>query len=111
MRARTQHLRRDRIGHDERDRSDEGPDVFEQHHEDDQHARHLERFLDGQDDDLGPTTLLLSTGIIDSFGILEVLEFVRARFGIVLPENEIHAGNMEHLAKISETLLRVSRSV
>ena len=72
-------------------------------------AKAEERFLmpPGEDADLGPLTPLLATGIIDSFGIMELLEFIRGRFGVVLPENDINAESVEHLQKISALVLRV----
>ena len=59
-----------------------------------------ERFLDGDDAGLTETTALLQTGIIDSLGMLKLIEFLRDHFQVTLPEEEIRPENFANLRTI-----------
>ncbi len=56
----------------------------------------VENVLDGRDaDELKLDSPLLEWGIIDSLTIVDLVEFVKARFSINLPSSELHPGNLE----------------
>lgn len=60
----------------------------------------IESFLDGDGADLTETTALLQTGIVDSLGMLKLLVFLRDRFQVKLPEEEIRPENLVNLRAI-----------
>ena len=47
---------------------------------------------------------LVDSGVIDSLGILELVEFVEARFGIRIPEDELLPENLDSVANITNYL-------
>lgn len=57
-------------------------------------------FLDGDDKGLDEKTPLLQTGIVDSMGMMELLSFIRDRFELKLPEEEVRPENLENLGVI-----------
>lgn len=57
-------------------------------------------FLDGDDKGLDERTPLLQAGIVDSMGMMELLSFLRDRFALALPEEEIRPENLENLEVI-----------
>jgi acyl carrier protein len=59
-----------------------------------------ETFLDGDGTGLTETTALLQTGIVDSMGMLNLLVFLRDRFQVKLPEEEIRPENLANLRAI-----------
>ena len=59
-----------------------------------------ERFLDGDGAGLTETTALLQTGIVDSLGMLKLIEFLRDHFQVKLPEEEIRPENFANLQTI-----------
>ena len=59
-----------------------------------------ERFLDGDGTGLTETTALLQTGIVDSLGMLKLIEFLRDHFQVKLPEEEIRPENFANLRVI-----------
>lgn len=65
-----------------------------------------ERFLDGDGAGLTETTALLQTGIVDSLGMLKLLVFLRDRFQVKLPEEEIRAENFANLRTIVALVAR-----
>ncbi len=50
---------------------------------------------------LGPTTPLLSSGIVDSAGVLQVVRFLQNRFHIRIADEEIVKGNFNSLAAMT----------
>lgn len=59
-----------------------------------------ENFLDGDGAGLTETTALLQTGIVDSLGMLKLLVFLRDRFQVNLPEEEVRPENLMNLRAI-----------
>jgi acyl carrier protein len=47
---------------------------------------------------------LVESGVIDSLGILELVEFVEARFALQIPEDELLPENLDSIANISRYL-------
>jgi methoxymalonate biosynthesis acyl carrier protein len=66
----------------------------------------LERFLPGVESGLDPDYDLLATGVIDSLGVLHIAGWLDTRFGIVLPDRELAAGNFRSVAAIRATAER-----
>jgi acyl carrier protein len=67
-------------------------------------------FLDGDAKGLDEKTPLLQTGIVDSMGIMDLLGFVRDRFGLDLPEEEVRPENLENIPVIVGLVRRYSKS-
>jgi acyl carrier protein len=48
----------------------------------------------------------LEMGIIDSFGILELLSFVESEFGITVDDHELVPDNFDSVQKLSSFIIR-----
>lgn len=57
------------------------------------------------DAELGPDEALIGSGIIDSMGVMELIEFLESEFGIVVADDEITEENLGTLASIRAFLL------
>ncbi len=60
-------------------------------------------YLDEDDEDdieLGPTTPLISSGIVDSFSMVSLKTFLETKFGITLPNNEATPEAFDTVEKI-----------
>jgi acyl carrier protein len=51
-----------------------------------------------------PEASLVESGVIDSLGILELVEFVEARFRLQIPEDDLLPENLDSIANISRYL-------
>ncbi|MBM4060844.1 MAG: acyl carrier protein [Planctomycetes bacterium] len=54
-------------------------------------------FRDGREEGLGEDTPLVTSGIVDSTGVVEVVEFVERRFGVRLTDADISLRNCNTL--------------
>jgi acyl carrier protein len=63
------------------------------------------RFVDDPST-LKDDTMLMQSGIIDSFGMIEILNFLRERFGLTIPEDEIQLDNFQSIQTIISLLKR-----
>ncbi|MEX2284718.1 MAG: acyl carrier protein [Gemmatimonadota bacterium] len=54
---------------------------------------------------LGPDDLLLEHGVIDSMGVVELVDFVRASFGVDVQDEDITEDNFGTLASIARYVL------
>ncbi len=62
----------------------------------------IDNFLYGQDDsNLGDEASFLSTGIIDSTGMLELVSFVEENYGISVEDEELVPDNLDSIQKLS----------
>ena len=57
------------------------------------------------DAELGLEEPLIGSGIVDSMGVMELIEFLEAEFGIVVGDDEITEENLGTLAAIRGFLL------
>jgi acyl carrier protein len=57
-------------------------------------------YLDGNENGLELTTPLLQSGIIDSFGIIKLVEFIRDTFHVSIKSHDISAQNLENIQAI-----------
>lgn len=67
----------------------------------------LENFLFGDGDRMpAPSDSLLQNEIIDSTGVLELIEFLEAEFGIEVEESETVPENLDSIANLSAFVTR-----
>jgi acyl carrier protein len=72
----------------------------------------LDRFLQGEDPShLTPTTPLISGGIIDSLGTLELVSFLEERLGLEFEAHEVDRSNLDSLSAIEAFVARKTGSV
>lgn len=57
------------------------------------------------DNDFGSESSLVSSGIIDSMGIVEIVNFVEKEFGVIIPDPDITVENFETVRIISNYVL------
>jgi acyl carrier protein len=60
----------------------------------------IENYLFGEDGKLGNDDSFLETGIIDSTGVLELVRFLEATFGIKVADEELIPDNLDSINKI-----------
>jgi acyl carrier protein len=58
------------------------------------------QFYPGEDFVLGEDTSLLDSGLIDSTGVLELITFLEAEFGITIDDTEVVPENLDSLRSI-----------
>jgi acyl carrier protein len=62
----------------------------------------VKNFLYGdQNAGLGESDSLIEKGIIDSTGVLEIVNFLESRFGIVLSDNELVPDNLDSIERMA----------
>jgi acyl carrier protein len=66
----------------------------------------IERFPLADKNNFGNKTDLLESGIIDSLGILDMVEFVEKKFGILLTDDELVPENFQTVEHLAEFLAR-----
>ncbi|HEX8439143.1 acyl carrier protein [Archangium sp.] len=64
----------------------------------------IREFLDGQDSGLDATTPLLEWGIINSFSMMQLIQFVETRFGIRIPPGDLVPRNFQNLQALTQLL-------
>jgi acyl carrier protein len=64
----------------------------------------LENFLFGDDSNLADETSFLEEGIIDSTGILELVDFIEKEFGISINDDELIPENLDSIKNVSAYL-------
>ena len=70
----------------------------------------LEHFLAGEDPaNLTPTTPLITGGIVDSLGLLELVTFLEQRYQVEFEAHEVDPSHFDTLAG-SDTLLQQKRA-
>ena len=63
-------------------------------------------FRDGKVEGLEDDTPLVTSGIVDSAGVLEVVEFLERRFGVQVLDSDISLGNCNTLRGLSDLVER-----
>lgn len=63
-------------------------------------------FREGSEDGLEPDTPLVTSGIIDSAGVLELVAFLERKFGIRVAETDVSLQNCNTLQSLTELVLR-----
>lgn len=59
-------------------------------------------FRDGNEAGLGLDTPLVTSGIVDSAGVIEVVEFLEKRFGVRITDGDLSLRNCNTLRGLSE---------
>jgi acyl carrier protein len=60
----------------------------------------VENFLFGKADGLADDDSLVSKGVIDSTGVLELVSFIQERFGIRMEDQEIIPDNLDSIRNL-----------
>lgn len=58
-------------------------------------------FRDGNEEGLDPATPLVTSGIVDSAGVLEVVEFLEERFGVSIEDGDVALRNCNTLEALT----------
>lgn len=61
----------------------------------------IDNFLFGQEGGLQDGDSFLENGIIDSTGVLELIAFLEARFGLKLAETDLTPENLDSIDKVA----------
>lgn len=69
----------------------------------------IENFFVPDPDTVGDEDGLLESGVVDSTGVLEVIQFVEGRFGIAMADEEIVPENLGSIARIAAYVERKLR--
>jgi acyl carrier protein len=62
-------------------------------------------FRDGKEEGLDADTPLVTSGIVDSAGVLEVVDFVEAKFGVKLGDADLNLRNCNSLTGWTDLVL------
>lgn len=62
-------------------------------------------FRDGRQEGLEADTPLVTSGIVDSAGVVEVVEFLERRFGVRFTDTDISLRNCNTLAGLTDLVL------
>jgi acyl carrier protein len=65
-----------------------------------------DQFLFGDDRPLGPDESLLDAGIVDSTGLLELINFLEERYGIKVQDDELLPENLDTVGRLCAFLER-----
>ncbi len=71
----------------------------------------VERFYVSDPSELRDDTLLVTTGIVDSTGMLEIIAFLEEEFGIRIRDDETVPENLESIRRIAAFVDRKLRAV
>ena len=71
----------------------------------------LEVFYLSDPDELTDDISLISSGIVDSTGMLEVILFIESEFGIDVDDREVLPANLESISKIADFVERKRQAV
>jgi len=61
----------------------------------------VENFLFGNNEDLEDTTSFLEEGIIDSTGVLELINFIEEEFSIIVEDEELIPENLDSIYNVT----------
>jgi acyl carrier protein len=64
----------------------------------------IENFLFGNDEGLADDTSFLEEGIIDSTGVLELVNFLEEEFGITIDDEELIPENLDSINNVTAYL-------
>tara|TARA_Y100000590_G_C15129647_1_gene791966 strand:- start:18 stop:281 length:264 start_codon:yes stop_codon:yes gene_type:complete len=69
-----------------------------------------ENFIGGERPDIPLNQSLVEEGIIDSYGIIELIEFLESEFDVAIPDEDITKQNFGSINKVADYLVRIMRS-
>jgi 2-hydroxymuconate-semialdehyde hydrolase len=64
----------------------------------------MKEFVEDPDQEIDETTLLISSGLIDSLSIVSLVAFIDKKFGVKIPDEKGTVENFETITKIIETI-------
>ena len=64
----------------------------------------IDNFLFGEDDNLKENDSFLENGIVDSTGILELVEFIEKTYNIQVEDDELIPENLDSIANVAKYL-------
>jgi acyl carrier protein len=70
------------------------------------HSFIVTNFLFGQSLDLQPEESLLGRGLIDSTGVLELVDFIEERYTIKVEDEEVIPGNLDSIKNVATYVVR-----
>ncbi len=70
----------------------------------------VDNFYVSDSSELADDTLLVTSGLVDSTGMLEVIAFLEATFGIRISDQEMVPENLESIARIAAFVERKRRA-
>jgi acyl carrier protein len=73
------------------------------------HSFIVTNFLFGQSVDLQPEESLLGRGLIDSTGVLELVDFIEERYAIKIEDEEVIPGNLDSINNVATYVARKLR--
>jgi len=67
----------------------------------------VDNFLFGEGgDDLSPETSFTDAGIIDSTGVLELVDYLEETFGITVEDHEMSLENLDSIGRVASYVVR-----
>jgi acyl carrier protein len=66
----------------------------------------IENFYVSDPDELADDSLLVTSGVVDSTGMLEMIAFVESEFGIRIADDEMVPENLESIERIASFVAR-----
>jgi len=70
----------------------------------------IENFLFGEDNDLKDDTSFLEEGIIDSTGVLELIEYLEEEFNLQIDDEDLIPENLDSLNNLEHFIARLLKS-
>ncbi|MCD4722484.1 MAG: acyl carrier protein [Desulfobacula sp.] len=70
----------------------------------------IENFLFGEDNDLKDDTSFLEEGIIDSTGVLELVEYLEEEFDIEIDDEDMIPENLDSLNNLEQFLKKLLKA-
>jgi len=64
----------------------------------------VDNFLFGRDEGFGDTDSFLESGIVDSTGVLQLVAFLEATYGITISDEELVPDNLDSIQNIARFL-------
>lgn len=69
----------------------------------------LENFLLGKADDISDDASLILSGLVDSFAVLDIMQFITDRFGVKIPEDKVTRADFDSVNVIAATVERFKK--
>lgn len=70
----------------------------------------LDRFPLARQNPPGDTDPLLDSGLVDSLGVLELVQFVTETFGVIVSDEDLNPENFESIRSLADFVMRKSGS-
>jgi len=70
----------------------------------------IENFLFGEDNDLKDDTSFLEEGIIDSTGVLELIEYLEEEFDIQIDDEDLIPENLDSLNNLEQFITKLLKA-